>query len=200
MGEGHLPPWLLEAPLPARDPAGGGRRWGFGLRTWGAVAALVGRELAADRGADAAGFLQRLDPRVKVATFAALLVATTTLHHWFGVAAVAAFALGTAAASGLPPALVARRVALLAPLALVMAAPLVFHFATPGRPLVTAALWPGGGVALAVTAEGLARAGLLVGRAVVCLSLAVILTLTTRWGTLLGALRALGVPRLLVAV
>ena len=193
------PPWLLEAPVPDLRAAGR-RRCGFGMRTWRLAAELIGRELAAERGADKPGFLQGLEPRVKVATFAALLVFTATLDHWFGLAVVAAFGLGTAAASGLPPTAVARRVVLLAPLLAVMAAPLVFHFATPGRPLVSAALGPGGAVAVAVTAEGVARAGLLVARAAVCLSLAVVLTLTTRWATLLRALRALLVPRLLVAV
>lgn len=200
MVEEYWPPWLLEASVPDLRVAEGRRRRGFGFRTWRLVIELVGRELAAERGAAGAGFLQRLEPRVKVATFVALLVVTTTLDHWFGMAVVATFSLGIAVASGLPLTVVVRRVVLLAPLAAVMAAPLIFHFATPGRPLVSAALWPGGAVAVAVTAEGIARAGLLVGRAAVCLSLAVILTLTTRWATLLRALRALFVPRLLVAV
>ncbi|MGQ9533011.1 MAG: cobalt ECF transporter T component CbiQ, partial [Desulfotomaculales bacterium] len=198
--EEYWPPWLLEASVPDLRVAGRRRRRGFALRTWRLVVELIGRELAAERGAAGPGFLQRLEPRVKVVTFAALLVLTTTLDHWFGLAVVATFSLGIAVASGLPLTVVVRRVVLLAPLAAVMAAPLIFHFATPGRPLVSAALWPGGAVAVAVTAEGIARAGLLVGRAAVCLSLAVILTLTTRWATLLRALRALFVPRLLVAV
>lgn len=200
MEQEHWPVWLSQTPVPNLSVSRG-RRWrGLHARTWELVAGLVSRELAAEQGAVRPGFLQRLEPRVKVGTFAALIVVATTLEHWLGLAVLAVFSLGMTVVSGLPWGVVVRRVALLAPLAAVMAAPLIFHFVTPGRALVTMPLWPGEAVAVAITAEGLTRAGVLTGRVAVCLSLAVLLTVTTRWATLLRALRALFVPYLFVAV
>jgi cobalt ECF transporter T component CbiQ len=51
-----------------------------------------------------------------------------------------------------------------------------------------------------ITAQGLTSAGLIVSRVATSISLVVLLTLTTPWVRLLGALRSLGVPRIFILI
>jgi energy-coupling factor transporter transmembrane protein EcfT len=72
------------------------------------------------------------------------------------------------------------------------------NFVTHGQIVVPFGTWFGHRAGL--TRQGLDAGGLIVARVAVSISLVVLLTLSTRWHQLLGALRALFVPRLFIMV
>jgi cobalt ECF transporter T component CbiQ len=144
--------------------------------------------------AEGAGFLQRLDPRVKLCGLLPLIVAAVsarrlevTLLLWLG-----ATLLG--AASGITPRALATRT-WLGVLIFTGAIALPAVFLTPGRTVWTLPLagWP-------VTAQGCMAAARLVARAETAATLAVLLVFTTPWPHVLKALRTLRTPAILVVI
>jgi cobalt ECF transporter T component CbiQ len=152
------------------------------------------RAVSAEAAAARPGFLQRLDPRVKVVGLLALVAAVAFAHNAAVLTALLAVALLLALWSRLPARLLlsgiwvgalAFGVALAAP-ALVL---------TPGR-----VVWRLPGLGWAVTAQGLAAARYLLLRVITTATLGFVLVFTTRWAHVLKALRALRVPVVFVAV
>ena len=76
--------------------------------------------------------------------------------------------------------------------------PATLSVVTPGDVVLT--LWHWHGTPEGFTAQGLAAAARVVCRVAVSISLVVLLTLTTPWVRLLGALRTLGVPRIFILI
>jgi cobalt ECF transporter T component CbiQ len=146
-----------------------------------------------------AGLLQRVEPRAKLVAMVALLIVAALLHNVAVLAAMYAGTLVLAAASRLPIGFFVKRVWLFIPLfTLVVIAPATLSIVTHGD--VVLQLWSWHGTAQGVTQQGLESAALIVARVAVSISLVVLLTLTTPWASLLGALRGLGVPRIFVLV
>lgn len=138
--------------------------------------------------------LYRLDSRVKVPLALSLIVTAALLPlRAFGAYILLISALWAAALlSRVPPGWLIRRGWLALPFGLA-ALPLIFT--TPGNPL-----WivpPGSGLTL--TDSGLLRFGGIMLKAWISLQCAALLTRTTPFPAVLTALRALKVPRLLVA-
>jgi cobalt ECF transporter T component CbiQ len=194
-----LPAWLLapspdaaDLPLASRRPANRYVERTLAEITAGAATALYG-----ERWARQAGYLQRLDPRAKVIGLLGLIVVSACLRQASTLLDIYAFTLLLAVFSNLPLGALCRRVWLSTPLFVgALALPMMLNIVTPGHALLT--LWQR--PALAITAPGLAGAGLLVLRVGVAVSLVALLTMTTPWNDLLRALRALFVPRLFVVV
>ena len=151
------------------------------------------RALFAEQSWRKPGFLQRLDPRVKVGGFAALVIAAAASGKL--VVLVATLALSTLAAllSGVSfyPLLTRLWLGVLAFTGLI-ALPAVFL--TSGH---VVAEWPA--IHLSMTAEGLRGAMFLILRAETVSTLCGLLILTTPWSDLLRALRFLHVPATVVA-
>ena len=147
---------------------------------------------ADDAGSVHGGFLQRLDPRVKLAGFLGLIVAAAASQRIVLTAALFATGLALALASG-----VARPLARLWAGVLGFAGLVTFPalFLVPGPVLCCI---PGTG--WAVTAPGLHSAAALVARGGTTATFAALLVLTTPWGHLLQALRILRVPALFVVI
>lgn len=144
--------------------------------------------------AEGAGYLQTLDPRVKLCGMLPLIVAAVssrklevTLLLWLG-----ATLLG--AASGIKPRVMATRT-WLGVLIFTGAIALPAIFLTPGRTVWTlpVAGWH-------ITAQGCMAAARLVARAETAATLAVLLVFTTPWPHVLKALRTLRVPAILVVI
>jgi len=199
-----VPSWLLASSGGAGGPAQPARprrsRRLFADRLLATLAAWVERAMVADELARRRGLLQRLDPRVKLVSLLALIVAAALATRVAVLAALLLAALALVPASRLSLRQFAARAWLFVPLftAIIML-PAVFSAVTPGRPVVTlwshAALpWPLPS-SLAVTSSGVLVFGRLVLRVTVVVSFAVLLTLTTPWPELLKALRAVAVPR-----
>lgn len=149
-----------------------------------------------DEYASRAGFLQSLDPRVKTVTFAGFIGAVMFMKDVRLVFLAYLFSLALAAVSRIGFLFFLKRTWIFIPLfSLFIAVPSLFSGFTPGE---TVAVLPVFGKTLTVTRPGLDGAVLFVARVLASVSLAILLTLTTRASGLFAALRWLGVPQVFV--
>jgi len=195
------PQWLLDGEVGLCPCGCIGRRKkaNFADKTIGGSAQLLRRVMFADDTAAGGGLLQRIDARVKIVTLLALLVTASLTHHIAVLVAMYVATLPLAAASLLPIGFFVKRVWLFIPIFTgIVVVPATFSFVTTGHIVVPLGHWFGHRVGL--TSQGLRAAGLIVMRVATSISLVVLLTLTTRWATLLAALRALKVPKMFVLV
>ena len=147
------------------------------------------RTLFAEDVARRPGILQRLDPRVKLIGFVALLLAVSMARSLWVILLAYALVLALAAVSRAPMKTMIQHVWLTLPFFTGLIA-LPTLFITPGTPLVT--LWTSPDIV--ITVQGLRSAAFLVLRVGTSMSIAVLLVLTTPWNTLLRALTVLRVP------
>lgn len=143
-----------------------------------------------------ASVVHRFDPRIKV-TLALAFILTTALTPsgaWPIYIVLFALVLAMALLSELGVSYVLKRGLIAFPFALA-ALPMLFSVA--GTPLLNLNL---GLLSLTVTREGAARFASIVVKSWLSVQMAVLLVGTTPFPTLLAALRALKVPRLLVAI
>lgn len=155
------------------------------------------------------GLLQRLDPRVKVISLLLLVVTVALVQGLLFLGILYVVALILAVLSRIPLAFFLKRTLVFIPLFTgVIALPAIFDILTPGKPLIVffdaerQISW--GPLALpqhlAITDTGITVATRLILRVSASLSFTVLLLLTTRWASLLKALRVLGVPRVFVVI
>jgi cobalt/nickel transport system permease protein len=167
---------------------------GFIEHTIRGLHAAMDRALYAEHSASGGGMLQRLDPRVKVAAFAAFILVSAATDKLWVVAAVLLAATTLAALSGISVWFVATRV-WLATLAFSGALALPAVFLTPGIAIYRIRVldW-------VVSSQGLRSAGMLVLRSETAATLALVLILTTPWTHVLKALRMFRVPVVFVVI
>jgi cobalt ECF transporter T component CbiQ len=169
-------------------------RAGFVEHTIEGLHGAMERALYAEGLAGHAGFLQLLDPRVKVLGLLALILAAALAARLWVIAAVFASAILLAASSRISIRVLATRVWLGAFLfTAAIAAPALFL--TPGVPL---AQLPG--VGWIITAQGLRTAAYLLLRVETAATLSLLLVFTTPWAHVLKALRAVHAPVVFVVV
>ena len=139
------------------------------------------------------GFLQTLDPRVKIFTFVLFIVTIGLLRDWYLLLALLPIIFSLAIFSKIKPGFFIKRVFLFIPVfTLVIALPALFI--TPGNPL-----WSSGGHTI-VTEQGLLSAVILLLRVTDSLSVSILLVLTTPWNNLMGALRRFRIPAVMVDI
>lgn len=161
------------------------------------VLGLVNAEayaLDAEATATRPGFLQSVDPRIKVLALVALIVATTATRSLVVLAALFVAAVALAFISRIGPGRLARQVWVGV---LIFSGIIVLPaiFLVPGTPIVHLPV-----VGWAITLQGLRSAAFVVGRAETAATLALLIVLTTPWPHVLKALASLGVPAAAVAV
>jgi cobalt/nickel transport system permease protein len=186
---------LLNSLLALRPPAvGRPRRKGFVEKTARGLLEATGQALFAEDMAATSGFLQRLDPRVKLIGIGALIAAAVAVHRLWVLAGILALGVVLALVSHIPIRLLTARV-WLAVLAFTGIIALPAIFLTPGAAIYRLPLleWP-------VTQQGLRTAGFLVLRAETAATLSTLLILSTLWTRLLRALRYFRAPVVLVAI
>jgi cobalt/nickel transport system permease protein len=188
-----LPPWLVERtpvlaaslPAPRRNAA---------RRAMGSLAGLLESLLANTAIAEGPGLLQELDARAKVLGLVGLIVVVTLVSSLPALAGAYAFCLLLAVASRVP----LRRLAqswLAVPLfSAAIVLPALLNIVTPGRALLP--IWHN----LVITDAGVIVASRFVLRTAVCVSLALLLSVTTPTHRLFRGLRALGIPRLFIVL
>ncbi len=163
-------------------------------RTLDGLLHAMERAVSAEVGAAGAGWLQSLDPRAKLAGLLSLIAAVALSHRLAVIAALLVTGLLLAVASQVRLSTLLSGVWLTAVgFSFALALPAVFL--TPGRSVATLPL-----VGWTVTATGLTSAAYLVLRVAAAATFGFLLVFTTRWSHVLKALRALGVPVVLVAV
>ncbi len=163
------------------------RRRGALEHTLSEISATIERSLFAEEISQRTGWLQGLDPRVKLLGTFALLLAVGLSHSLVVLACLYLLALLLAWGSAIPASFFIRRVWLALPFFTgVLVLPALFM--TPGATLFTLPL------GLVVTRPGLMTALFLLLRVSTSVSLTLLLILTTPWNSVLSALSILRIP------
>lgn len=206
-----IPPWLQEkTPLPASVSARGRRsKNGFVEKTLHAIAEVMKNELFSESMASRQGLLQGLDPRAKLVSVLFLIGTAGLFHHIFPLVLFNLWLFWLAKSSRVPLGLFVKRVWIVVPLFTgILVLPVLLNVVRPGTPLVVLfhlsrpvrlGYWTVP-AQIAITRQGSAAAALLILRVGASVSLAVLLTLTTRWNALLKALGALRIPSVFLSV
>lgn len=205
-----LPLWLLEnsSGLSETSPKSKPRRKrGFIQKTLSDIVQVLRDSVFSEELAISPGFLQSLDPRIKILALMSLLLALNLISHLGLIWGSYLILLALAAGSGIHLGSLMKKVWLVVPLfSGIMVLPSVFNWVRPGEPLFTLFSlnqpWSIGFLhlpaTLAITKQGVNGAVLLVSRVGISVTLTLIMTLTTRWTDLLKALRFFFVPRIFV--
>ncbi len=140
--------------------------------------------------------LHRLDARVKVALTVAFIVCASLLPvgAWLALVCLTALAWLAIIVSGIGVWTIGRRALVGLPFLLVA---VTVMWSVPGEPVLRVPL---GFTTLIATDAGLARFITIVWKGSLSLVMALLLSSTTHFLSVLGALRALGLPRMLVAI
>lgn len=212
MSKQNLPEWLREAPgplPPVSRKKRSRRRKSFVEKTLDEFSRFLQEEFYAERIARSPGLLQGIHPSAKVITTLLLIGVAVSVRSWLVLLLFNLWVLLLARLSGLGLNSFLKRVWLVVPLFTgVIIFPSLFNYVLPGRPLLI--LYDFGHPlrfgpwtfpsCLALTREGVTGGITFVLRVGACVSLAVVLTLTTRWPALLKAFRSLFVPQVFVTV
>lgn len=203
----HTPDWLSKSE-PVRNDRLRAKGTGYVEKTLVAIAEMTENTVFSDRYATMDGFLQRIDPRVKLIAILLLVVATSFLRDIGFILAIYALTLILAHLSKIELSFFIKRVWLFVPIfSGIVAFPAIFSFITPGQQLVslmrfdhTISLWVFQFSEIAITKEGALGALLFVSRVATSVSLVMLLALSTRWNELMKSLRVLRVPSVFILV
>jgi cobalt ECF transporter T component CbiQ len=170
------------------------RRGNFVERTLATLVHKTERALFAEEFAQTDGFLQKLDPRVKIVGLLALIITTTLARNFFTIFFIFAVAVLLAVLSRIPLRTLAAR-AWLSALTFTGLIALPVIFITPGDVLFRLPLldWT-------ITAQGITSAVYLISRVETTVTLSLLLVLCTLWTHVLKALRVLRVPVVFVVI
>jgi cobalt/nickel transport system permease protein len=184
-------------------------RRSFVEKTIDGFSGLLLEDFYAERIAGQAGLMQGLHPGIKVVTTLLLILVAVSLHSWPALLLCNLWAILLATVSNVPLRTFLQRVWLVVPIFTgVIILPSLFNLVHPGDPLLV--LYHFGSIhrfgpwqlpsTLAITRQGVAGGVILVLRVGACVSLCVLLTLTTRWGHLLRGLGMVKVPELFIRI
>jgi cobalt/nickel transport system permease protein len=174
---------------------------GFFEKTFNDITGALEQTLFAEEIARQVGLLQSLDPRAKLVGALAVLIAISASHDLIVLLALYLLTLPIASASRVPMGFFLKRVWVFMPFFTgVVALPALFNVFTPGTPVITLIDLASPRMFLAITQPGIITAAFLLLRVGASVSIAVLLVLTTRWATLLKALRVLRVPQAFVLI
>ena len=170
------------------------KRRDFIERTLAALVRKTERALFAEDLARENGWLQRLDPRVKIVGLLALILDVTFSRNIFTIVLIFIVAVFLAVLSRVPVKTLAAR-AWLSALAFTGLIIVPVLFITPGETIFRLPVlnWT-------ITMQGLTSAAFLISRVETTVTLSVLLILTTLWTHVLKGLRVLRVPVVLVVI
>src|SRR3989338_250616 len=172
------------------------KRNNFIRRSLMGVLSFLKESVFADEYAAKKGFLQSLDPRIKVITFILFILAILFTQSISGALYLYAVCLILACLSRVSMGFFLQRTWIFIPLfSLFIAIPALFSVFTPGEPLLSLNM---AGLQLIITRPGLSGATLFVTRVIASVSFAVLLSLTTKHFVLLKVLRIIGIPQVFV--
>jgi cobalt/nickel transport system permease protein len=203
-----LPDWMKEVDKSTYkfDRVRAGRK-SFIKKTLDGIFSFFEETVSSEGYSHRKGLLQGLDPRVKLISIVALIIAVSMTTDLRLLLMVYLLTLVFAYASRIGVWFFIKRVWLFIPIfSGVIALPMIFNVLQPGDILLTLlALGPGahiGPIALpetiAVTRQGVIGAVIFTLRVATCVSAAVLLFLTTPRDALFKSLRSIGVPRIYV--
>ncbi len=155
------------------------------------------------------GLLQSLDPRTKVVSFLWLLIMAAVIRDLNLLVIFYLSVLLLACLSYIPPGFFIKRVWVFIPIfTALIAIPSIFNLVTPGRDIFVLFNLPRvyhlGPYTIpekiTITAQGIEGASIFVMRVATCVSLAILLVLTTEWTRILKALNVLRVPEIVILI
>lgn len=170
------------------------RHGGFIERTLDGLVRKMEHSLFAEDIARKQGFLQVLDPRIKIIGLLALIIDTTLSRNFFTIIFIFAIAIVLAILSRVPIRTLAAR-AWFGALLFTGTIALPVIFVTPGNELIRLPLLEWG-----ITQQGITSAGYLLLRVVTTVTLSLLLVLCTLWTHVLKALRVLRVPIVFIVI
>lgn len=157
---------------------------------------FIKESIFADEYACKTGFLQSLDPRIKVITFLLFIMAILFTKSIAISLCLYALSLALAYFSNVNMGFFLKRTWIFIPMfSLFIAIPALFNIFTPGEALLAITVF---GVKLIITRQGLFGATLFVTRVIASVSFAVLLSITTKHFALLGVLRIFRIPQVFV--
>lgn len=161
-----------------------------------AILSFIKESIFAEEYATKDGFLQSLDPRVKVVIFILFLMAVLLVKSILSCVCLYAVCLALAYFSNIHMGFFLKRTWIFIPLfSFFIAIPAIFDIFTPGDILFTAKIM---GVKISITHQGLFGATLFVTRVTASVSFAILLSLTTKHFALLKVLRIFKIPPVFV--
>ncbi len=153
---------------------------------------MLQESVLTEESAAATGWLQQMDPRVKIAGILALLVASAFSHSMTVIVAIYGLTVVLAAGSRLFSFSFFRRIWIFMPFySALVAVPALFL--TPGKTWIQIG-------SLVITEQGARTATFLILRVATSVSFMLLLVSTTAWPRLLKALRSLRFPRILIVL
>ena len=202
-----LPLWLQKNSPPAPSSSTKVKQSNFIQKTLQGIIHFVRESVYSEEIALRSGFLQAMDPRMKLLAIFSLLITVNLLRHLPLLWGIYLGILIVAMLSKVPSRFLIQRVWFVIPLFTgIMVLPSIFNWVRPGDPLWM--LWTFstphhlGPIhfppELTITRQGFWGAILLISRVGISVTLAVLLTLTTRWNNLLRALRTFFVPKIFI--
>ena len=211
MADKAIPEWMLDNGQAGRKCGFSGvkKKSGFLEKTINDVAGVLKELIFSEQLSSAKGMLQNIDLRVKLITTVFLLLVTAGVRNIPTLAGLYLFTLMLAYFSQVPLGFFVKRVWVFIPFFTgIVVLPSIFNFVRAGDPLFNI-INLGEPVNLgffklptviAVTKQGLAGAVLIILRVGVSVSLAVLLTITSKWEELLKALRVFFIPKIFIMV
>lgn len=206
---GGLPAWMLQPDQPALVNADR-PEIGFIKRSLVNLQRALAEEMIQERLAFRPGFLQGIDPAVKVMTLIGLTVLAGFSHSPVALVLLWLFAMMVMRRSRLPVGVLQRRIWGVIPLiTLIVSLPGMTNWFNPGHTLLI--LWESGNPhfhilgltvpgLLGVTRQGIVSSLMLVFRVGICLNLCCLLTFTTPVSRLLDGLRSLRISPVFVMI
>lgn len=206
----QIPDWLMNQGEIGMCPCGciGKRKkTSFIEKTIKDVTRLIQEVIFSEEVALRDGLLQKLDPRVKVISIILIILTATLIQNVLILIILYFLSCLLAKVSFIPIKFYIKRVWFIIPLFTgIMILPSIFNFVRPGDTLLTLInfghkihlgllTFPD---ELTITKQGLSGAILLIIRVGLAVSLALLLTITTRWANLLKAFRVLFLPKIFI--
>jgi cobalt/nickel transport system permease protein len=203
-----IPAWMSEVgDEPCVSCTARAGRKGFMAKTLDGLFGFLGETLTSESYSRRRGLLQSLDPRAKLVSILALIVATTTVKDLYLLLVVYGLILAFALLSKISLPFFIERVWLFIPIFTgVIILPMIFNVVMPGDRLIDVVSFGEGAhfgpvglpESIYITKQGLLSALTFTIRVATCVSAIVLLFLTTPQERLFKSFRSLGVPRVYV--
>lgn len=205
-----IPDWMKDVEVtPCKFPAVSSRRKNFVRKSIDGVLSFFRDSLESESYVKRRGLLQSLDPRAKLVSILALVIAVSITGDLRILAIVYCLILAFAVLSRIGLLYFIKRVWLFIPIFTgVIALPVIFNVFFPGTVVINLlAVGPNAHLgplalpeAIGITSEGLHMAAIFTLRVATSVSAVVLLFLTTRQDTLFKSFRSIGVPKVYVLV
>lgn len=206
--KGMIPEWMKEVDFGARPCSAvyHGKK-GFVGKTIDGIFSFLQEAFVSETYAKRDGLLQGLDPRAKLISILAVIFATSVIGKLYLLIFVYLLTLLFAHLSKVDVGFFIKRVWLFIPIfAGIIALPMIFNIFFPGDPLIMLAyLGPGVHIgpfslpeSIFITKQGVNMAVIFTMRVATCVSVVVLLFITTPQQVLFKSLRSVGVPKIYV--